>query len=218
MIRLPNQKQRITIVGRTGSGKTVAACWHLSLKPLDKMPWIIYDFKGDELINSIDRAKHVDLDFVPGKKDTGVFIVHPNPSEEEDVEKQMWKLWERENVGVYIDEGYMVARNGAANSLLTQGRSKHIPMIVLAQRPVWLSRFAFSEADFFQVFNLTNKADRITMMGHAPIDLTGGRLADYHSFYYDVGQDKTTLLSPVPPEKIILENIEKKLKSHRKII
>src|ERR1017187_6122512 len=159
---LPTNSQRIAIVGRTGSGKTVAGLWHLSKQNYHKQPWIIVDYKMDENINSIKNAIHIELKDTPKKP--GIYIVHPRPNDEEKVTALLYRVWERENIGIYIDEGYMLGnRNPALNVCLTQGRSKHIPMIVLSQRPVWLTRFVFSESDFFQIFQLNDKDDRKTV-------------------------------------------------------
>lgn len=220
-VRFPNNKQRLTIVGRTGSGKTVAANWHLSTRDFDVRPWVIYDFKGDQLINSIDRAEYVDTDFVPGKKHKGLFIVQPLPHELEQVDAQLWKIWERENVGVYVDEGYMFNEGNrpikSYETLLVQGRSKRIPMISLSQRPSWVSRFCFSEADFFQLFFLTDKRDRKTVEAFIPYGLDYD-LPEYHSYYYDVAKKQLNIFKPVPSEDVILETIDAKLKKHRTFI
>lgn len=206
------------ITGRTGTGKTVAAVWHLSLRDLDKSPWIVIDYKTDELINSIDKAEHVDVGFVPKKKATGIFIAHPVPeADDEAVNNWLLKLWERGRVGVYTDEGYMVAGCPAFNLLLTQGRSLRIPMITLSQRPVWVSRFNFSEADFFQMFELSDKRDQKTVQSFVPYSLEA-ELPLYHSYYYDVAKKKLTNLLPVPHESVILQTIEDKLKKHRRAI
>lgn len=208
--RLPNDSQRIAIIGRTGSGKTQAAVWHLSKRNLNFLPWIIYDFKGDSLINKIDGAHHVDLGYVPEEGENGIFIVHPLPHQTEEVEEHLWKLWERQRVGIYCDEGYMMQPEGAFAALLTQGRSRHIPMIVLSQRPVWVSRFVFSESDFYQVFSMNDRRDVKTLSAFIPADFDK-RLADYHSWYYDVSRNKLYQFSPVPSEDSILKVIREKL-------
>lgn len=214
-IRLPKPSQHIAIVGRNGSGKTQAALWHLSHKPFDKMPYILVDFKGDEHINGIDRARHIDLDTIP--KAPGIYIVHPTPQDVKSgkFEEFLWKIYERENIGLWFDEGYMVGESSAFETLLTQGRSKRIPIITLAQRPVWVSRFVFSESMFYQIFALTDKRDRKTIEQFAPVNMDA-RLPEYHSYYYDVGADKLSNLAPVPDESVIQANIDAKLRGMRR--
>lgn len=217
---LPDDTQRISIVGRTGSGKTIAAAWHLSLADFTHMPWVIYDFKRDSLlmqIAALKGAEHIGTDFAPRKP--GLYFVHPLPHEVEEVQAQMWKIWGHEQTGVYIDEGYMVCPppmiNQPFRALLTQGRSKHIPMIILSQRPVWLDRFVFSESDFYQVFALNHSGDRKKIMEYVPANLDE-RLPLYHSYYHDVSNAETVVLKPVPEPDLILESIENKLRSMRK--
>ena len=216
MARLPNTSQRLFIVGRTGSGKTVAALWQLSEQSIESMPWVIYDFKTDEHIGAIPGARPLDLDSLP--VEPGVYIVRPLPDETEKVEQQMWKIWEHERIGFFVDEAYMVGNDNAAfRALLTQGRSKHIPAIVCSQRPVWVSRFVLSESDFFQIFHLNDKRDRDTLTALVPANL-GKRLPDYHSFYYDVGKDDLAEFSPVPNVESIMQTFERRLSRKRRRI
>ena len=157
-VPLPGDTDRIAILGRTGSGKTQAAVDHLSRAGFEYMPWVIVDYKNDELINRIDRAQTISFDTVPDEP--GIYILKVLPGEEDDLSEWFRRVWEQEDVGIYVDEGYLVdPRDRWFNACLTQGRSKHIPMIVLSQRPVWLSRFVFSEATYFQVFDLTHSKD-----------------------------------------------------------
>lgn len=215
-IRLPKSSQHIAIVGRNGSGKTQAALWHLSQRPLDRRPYIAIDFKGDEHINAIERARYIGLgDEIP--RVPGVYILQPTPLDAKQgrVEEFLWRIYERGNTGLWIDEGYMLGDSSAFETLLTQGRSKRIPIITLAQRPVWVSRFVFSESMFYQIFSLTDKRDKKTVESFAPINMDS-RLPEFHSWYYDVGVDRVTGLKPVPLEDEILEVIDGKLKNIRR--
>jgi hypothetical protein len=211
-MRLPTDTQRLTIVGRTGSGKTVAAVWHLSVRSWDQKPWLVYDFKMDDLINDIPGVKHIGTNEVP--KHPGIYAVHPHPDDFEGVQRQLWKCWEQENIGIYVDEGYMICgvRNPAFRSILTQGRSKHIPVIILSQRPVWLDRFVFSESDYYQVFALNDIEDRKQINRFAYIDIDA-KLPDYHSWYYDVATDTTEVLLPVPAKDKILETFASRMEN-----
>ena len=224
-MRLPNDSQRITIYGKTGTGKTRAAVWHLSQRRFDVRPWIVLNHKGEELIDSIEGAQHVELDFVPKK--AGIYIFHPIPEvDDEAVTSLLWKIHARENCGIYIDEGYMLpARDPAFQAILTQGRSKKIPLITLTQRPVWVTRFAISEADFHQVFYLQDKDDRKRVNSFIPADLERWmrtevnqppKLPEFHSLYYDVGKNHLNMLLPVPDDSILLATIEARLKPKNK--
>ena len=211
-IRLPGPTHRIAIVGRTGSGKTQAAVWHLSNADFDRRPWVIVDYKDDDLINSIERAQVIGYDEMPDVP--GIYILKVLPGEEKQLSDWFQDAWSMEDIGIYIDEGYMVDRNDRwFNACLTQGRSRHIPMIVLSQRPVWLSRFVFSEADFFQVFDLTHKKDLEKVREYIRDDenLMDRNLEQYHSFYYDVGQRRLEIFRPVPEEDVLLARIERRL-------
>jgi hypothetical protein len=217
VFRLPSNKQRIAIIGRTGSGKTIAGLWHLSNANFDVQPWVVIDYKTDEHIAGIERAQIIDTSFTP--KRPGIYVIQPEP--EESLHDFLTNILNRENIGVYVDEGYMMSEDYQTEkrfkTLLTQGRSKRIPMIVLSQRPAWITRFVFSEADFYQVFHLNDIRDQKTVEAFLPRN-TYRRLPDYHSIYYDVGKNKVDYLAPVPDEETILEKIEEKLKPVRKTI
>lgn len=203
-------------MGRTGSGKTQAAMWHLSMANFDRMPYVILDFKTDDSINNIEHATHLDgYNDVP--KSPGIYVLHPLPSETEQVEQYLYKLWAKERVGIYCDEGYMLQDNEAFIACLTQGRSKQIPMIVLTQRPAWISRFVFSEADFYQVFALNDSRDRKTIASFVPGNFKDKvKLPNYHSYYYDVAEDNLRVLGPVPEMNEIHEKIESRLDKKRR--
>lgn len=216
--RLPNDHERITIVGRTGSGKTLAALWHLSRRRFDRLPWVILDTKGDEHIERLTDegiAQEIDFSWRPRsggalrRPTRGVFVLRPLPKESAELNEFLWAIWEHGAVGVYVDEGYMVGKSDAFDAILTQGRSLRIPVILLSQRPVWLTRFAFSEADYFQVFHLTDTRDHDTVQSFAPLRLEK-RLPRYHSWYYDVKRDRKVLFRPVPGEDDLMAAIEEK--------
>lgn len=218
-MRYPDDSQRASIVGRTGSGKTVAAAAILLHSNFNRKPYLVYDFKRDSLlaqIGELDGTEHIDTSFVPTKP--GIYFVHPHPDDTESVERQMWAIWERENVGVFVDEGYMVCgpgrNNSAFRSLLTQGRSKKIPVITLSQRPVYLDRFVFSEADFFIVFSLTHSGDQKKVMEYVPADLTRP-LPQYHSYYHDVAKAQTVVLKPFPSGDKLIAGFDRKLDAMR---
>lgn len=209
-VRLPNNRQRIAVLGRTGSGKTLAAGWHLSTKDLARDKWVAIDFKHDELIGAIEGARHID--FEDPMRHPGLYVLRPLPHEIERVDKFLWeKVWQPGGIGVWCDEGYMFQDTPGFEACLFQGRSKRIPMIVLAQRPAWISRFVFSEADFYQFFALNDLRDKKTVANLVPALYKAERLPDYHSYYYDVAKDNLVVMQPVPSKDEIIEKIDSKL-------
>lgn len=205
-VKFPSEHDRLAVIGRTGSGKTQAATWHLSGKDFARQPWVIVNTKGDPLLNeigSIKGVKQITIDETP--EENGLYIVSPLPNEGDRIDAFFYRIWEKQNTGVYIDEGYMIDKTDGLNALLTQGRSRKIPMIVLSQRPAWISKFVFSEADYIQLFHLQHEADRKNVAQFVPFD-TRYRLPKYHSYWYNVSENEIVQFSPVPPRATILAN------------
>ena len=229
--RLPEVDEQAAIIGRNGTGKTQLGNWLLSKQDLRAKPWIILNYKGDALINSISRAriiKHMDMPDAPG-----VYILNSNPGLKIQDESFLWRLWEEENTGLFIDEGYMVPKKdgGAFEALLTQGRSKHIPIITLSQRPVELCRFVFSEASHVALFHLNDERDVKTVTNFVPRDFPNwvpsefakqGRLPPYHARWYDQkgndGQGARFILKPVPSADQIRKDIDAQLEPRTRML
>ena len=215
-LNLPGPGQRILVVGKTGSGKTVAALWHLSKQDFDERPWTIVDFKRDNQINAIEGAEYISVEDDP-PTEPGIYIMRLNPDDTPLLDEYFNKVWAQENHGLYIDEGYMVSSSRtpskAFRTVLTQGRSKRISVILLSQRPNWIDRFNVSESDYFQVFWLNDSDDRKILQRFLPenADLEN-RLAPFHSVYYDVGSDNAQTLGPVPDVPAILDTINSRLR------
>ena len=212
-INLPNDTHRIAVIGRTGSGKTYAGMWHLTMRRFDLMPWVIYDMKRDQLIADIPYTREIGLDETPRKP--GIYIVRPDPDDNEGLDKSLMNIRRATNIGIYVDEGFMIGqRSKPFNAILTQGRSLHIPVIILSQRPVWLTRFVWSESEYFQVFELSYEEDQKVVKRFAPVDFTKP-LPPYYSQYYDVVKKQHVTLKPVPKGDILLQTFEDRLKTRR---
>ncbi len=217
--RLPGATHRTGIFGRTGSGKTRQAAWLLSLSPFDKVPYVVIDYKLEQLFTQTDRIREIGFDEVPKKP--GVYILRPLPTDDDAVEAWLWKLHQRENCGIYVDEGYGIdPKSKALRAVLTQGRSKRLPVIYISQRPAWISPFVVSEADFLSVFQLTKPEDRQRVAAIMPaLDLDVSQsLPEYHSRWYDVGRAQGFTLKPVPSDDDILNRLDDRLKPKRKAL
>lgn len=212
-------KRRI-IAGQTGSGKTQAGAYYLAKQNFNEKPAVIYDFKGDALLNSIEGVRELGVG-APIPDDPGLYITHPLPDQDDDlVSEQMQNIWARGNTIVYIDEGLVLGRrNKWFRALLTQGRSREVDMIILTQRPTFVDVFAFSEADYWNVFRLNFK-DLQKVNEYIPVkqklaeqgfDWRKYELPKYHCFFYDVSEHEFAELSPVPDRQAILNMFKVKM-------
>lgn len=216
--RHPTDTQRLTVIGKTGSGKTQGAAFHLAGRSFDKKPWIVFDFKRDGLLGDIPHTQEWDIG-TPVPKKPGIYLTHPLPGQDDAVEAALWNIWARENIGVYIDELYMLNKNSHAfQAILTQGRSKRIPVIMLTQRPVAVSRFAFSEADYIQLYTLTDKRDYKTVKEFMPLPIEAQLPGPYFSWWWDNARNYKAVLKPVPQEDIILDVFHARLGPKRATI
>ena len=219
----PANDEHTTIVGRNGCGKTQLGCFLLGVRDLKSERWVALDFKNDDLINSLAFAKHIEGDKVPRKP--GLYVKHFSRASDDEINRFLWRIWEEENTGVYIDEGYFVPQGeeGAYKGLLTTGRSKHIPVITLSQRPVRISRFALSEVSHVAVFDLNDRRDWRTLDEVLPQGFTdwlpvqfGDKLPKYHARWYSVKTDGRYIVKPVPSADEIRELIDNQLEPDRK--
>jgi hypothetical protein len=226
--RLPRDDEHLVVVGRNGTGKSQFAAWTLSKKDLTAKPFIVVDYKGEELFNGITKIRPIShTDPIPDEP--GLYILHSRPDMDEETENWLWKVWERGNTGLFIDEGYLLPQKdrGAFQSILTQGRSKRIPVTTLSQRPVRISRFVFSEASHVAAFDLTDRRDRESLSEIVPDDFVewvppafnvDGELPDYHARWYSVKNKGRYVLRPVPDAKQIIADIDMQLRPIRRWI
>jgi hypothetical protein len=176
------------------------------------MPYVIVDYKYDALLNGSDRVQQIGVhEKLPSK--SGLYIVHPVPDTDDDaVEDMLYRIWRNENIGVFFDEGYMIPQQSkAVRALLTQGRSKNIPVIMLSQRPAWITRFAMSEADFYMVFHLQHAGDKKRIAEFTPPGFAHTETAKFCSKWYDVSEHQVFMLKPVPSAAEILNRIDERL-------
>lgn len=218
--RLPNTQERVAVIGRTGSGKTRLASFILSYAPYDKMPWVIFDFKGEELFNGIEHLREIGFKDKP--KEPGLYRISPRPNEAEETEDFMWGIHERGRTGCYFDETLQIPghyKAGAFRALLTQGRSKRIPCILNTQRPSGVSPYVFSEADHFAIFHLNRREDVDAVRSYVSDDVDlHAPLPQYHSRWYDVKDDATYHLRPVEDDAAILARFNSRLKPRSRFI
>lgn len=213
---IPGAGHRTVIVGRTGTGKSVFAFHLLSHQDFNRRPWLLIDYKGEDLVRGIVRraVNVIRPGALPGKE-PGIYYMNPTPViDNEGVEETLWRIWERGRTGIFFDETFNLPnRSAAVSAILTQGRSKRIPVIACAQRPVNVDRNFFNQADYVCSFSLRQRDDQIEMENYLslPKFFTEGGLPDRHAIWYDVKRDRHCILTPCPPPDHILSTLNARI-------
>ena len=216
---LPRDDEHVAIFGHTGSGKTQMGAWLLSTKDLQSRPHIIIDYKGDELLNSLENTREIGFE-IPKK--SGLYILHARVDLQDDMENWLWRIHEAENIHLYADEGYMLPRLskfGAVDAIQTQGRSKRVSMTTLSQRPIGIPRYVVSEASHVALFHLNDErdvatAEQIVPKGFAewtPREFRTTGLPRYACRWYSVKTRSRFILRPVPNADEIKHKIDSPL-------
>lgn len=221
--KLPAEDEHVAVVGRNGSGKTQLGAFLLAMQDLGNRTWLVLDYKGEEIFQALERVRYIGFSDVPSEP--GLYVLPSRPDLEERTEAWLWRIWDKTHVGLFIDEAYMLPNylKGAFQAILTQGRSRRIPVITLTQRPVRVTPFAFSEASHVAVFDLNAKADRKTIedrtgegfMTWRPAEFPEERLPKFHSRWYAVKSDSRYVVRPVPDAREIVKRIDSQLRPKR---
>ncbi len=223
--RPPSDEDRVSVIGSTGEGKTQFSVWLLSVSHFNRMPYIIVDYKREPLIAQIDRVKEIGYKELPTRP--GLYVIRPEHDENDQVENFLGRIYARGNTGLYFDEAYMLPNsgphgNGYFRAILTQGRSKKIPSIILTQRPAHILGFAFSEAQHRAVFYLNHPRDRKTIAEYFPSGVVlKNSLPKYHCWWYSSGERTAIPMRPVPDAYDLLDRIDNRLtpqQTRRRII
>lgn len=206
------------MIGRNGTGKTRFGAWVLANSSIDRRPWVVIDFKGEELFRRIGKDKITRID--PSSRAPtrpGLYLLRPRLDQKDDVDDFLWRCWEVCNrqsdrgspggIGIFADEGMMLPKDGALQTILVQGRSLKMPRIMLVQRPVRVAREVFSEANFYCIFRLNDKRDKKVLDEFLPEDIAYGESEQYHSLWYDVDRDAIFQLTPCPSDEHIIAKI-----------
>ncbi len=216
-IEFPGDTNRHAIIGMTGSGKTHFGMWCLSQRSFDTMPWVVIDSKREDLLKDIPWTDEIPIKRKPPTR-AGLYVTRPSVADFSNgtVTEFLYSTWRAGDTGLFIDEGYSFDRNDPGlKTVLTQGRSKHVPVIALSQKPSWTSPFLFSESEFKTIFylDMPNDIDRVMewMPAKARDPVTGGpidpgSLPDHHAYWRH--RRHVYRISPCEPWQNILERFE----------
>lgn len=147
------QGEHVIVIGDTGSGKT-----YLFSKLLELRDHVIVvktkpddvKFPGYEKIKEYGKIMNL-------KSSKFVLDAGFNPKlQRYHVGNLINLAWGQEGWTIGVDEAYywtqILKLETQMNMLLTQGRSKHLTIVVGMQRPAWISRFALSQATHAFIF------------------------------------------------------------------
>lgn len=232
----PGPQDRVTIVGMTGSGKSTFAMWLFSeYADFQRKPWIFIDYKGEPLIAQARAEKMVkplninsQLPDVPG-----IWVVRAEANHGPDpMNAFLMNVYNHGNIGIIIDETTMLPNTrgdgntgGPYQTLLSQGRSKTIPVWSLSQRPAFINRMAFTENNYFCAFRLKSEDDNDKVMREIPkrsenYDYVWDEDIWYpkghYSRWYDANRDINYRLRPCPPPEEILNKLFERVDDAKK--
>jgi len=201
-----NPGKRAIVAGRTGSGKSSLARWLLVRSPGH---WVILNPKWTKAFNSLPNSKVIEgIDLKKIEKsifENRFTIINPLSSQTDPDLLDVLIKWLHEtftDIGLCLDESYSVHTNGRAGpgliGWLTRGRELKQSFLGLTQRPAYLSKFLFSEADYIGGMALTMEDDRKRMFEFTGREAYRAKLAAYDWLWYDVGEDNLRALGPVP--------------------
>lgn len=202
-----NAGTRAIVSGRTGSGKSTLGIWLLSRS---QQHWVILNPKHTAAYKNLDDAiifKKFDARAILKRLKRHKFVVL-NFKDYEATSDFMddilrWLHDKTANVGVCCDELYTMhsAAGRAGDGLvgwLTRGRELKQSFLGLTQRPVWISRFLFSETDFIGSMDLLLEDDRKRLVSETGAEGFTERLPNHRWLWYTVADDDIAKFGPVP--------------------
>ena len=187
---------RVSIFGRTGSGKTYFIIYFL-LKYLKRQyRTVFFDIK-DEVKGQIDydikinNISELDNYFITNqKKDLILFI--PKTTDVDEFNDFCKIIYKQGDIIVIIDEVSYYATQFKIESwhreLIVRGRSRNIGLGQVSQRPRGISNYIISETNHFILYQLVLKNDIDKLSTMIPMDILNQvyTLTDYKYLYYNI--------------------------------
>lgn len=205
--------KRVSVVGRTGSGKSTLGMYLLLQSPGQQ--WIILNPKGTAAykqlpdyvrINSLDFQRVAKLlkETSRGKPRYRFIDVVPTrfQTEPEMLDDFVGDLHDSyENIGLVADELYTLHKNGRAFpgliAWLTRGRELKQSFLGMTQRPAFVSQFVFSESDYIACMSLTTANDQKRIYDVTGKDIVRGHIPPREWVWFDAAENTATWFNPV---------------------
>ena len=210
--------ERVAIIGKTGSGKTV-----LAEKLLESYKYVVVlDNKGLFGTDRFTRQFYLaskgytlvrDLDALPNAaRDYDKIVYRPDPALEanrkeflEEMDAFFWWIYERGNTLLYIDEATAICDSynilPGHNAILKRGREHNIGHWASTQQPVNVNNAIFSESEHYFLFRTQIQGHRDKLAGFMG-DIVRRQIdgaAKYHYFYFNPeSMDDAVLMKPLP--------------------
>lgn len=194
--------QRLVFVGATGSGKTVLAKHFLPR--LNRV--VVIDPKHTFKLDGFKARRTVPM---IGKQ--WRIVYRPRPEDDEDLADFCDDLFRMKNVTIYIDELSTLAERYPTTTaviadIARTGRERHVAVWSALQRPRWVPRVFFTEAEGVFMFNLRSGEDRAYMA-----QFTGPEVLDpieKFSFWYANADDEHPALMRFNINKNFIESLD----------
>jgi len=195
------------LAGRTGSGKSTLATW---LMQRSAGHWVIINPKWTKAFDRLEDSKKIvsirkTKDISKSIFENRYTIINPKADESTHEQLDLLIQWLHESfvdVGIYVDELYYVHTGGRAGpgliGVLTRGRELNQTFLGATQRPAFLSKFLFSEADYICGMSLNMEADRKRMVEYTGRKAYETKLKARDWLWYDVSADTLQAWGPVP--------------------
>ncbi len=190
---------RISIFGRTGSGKTFFSkqwllphytryvFWDIKKENSD-MPHDIIITNPKELKSNIEKYNKI--------------IYQPTKPTDSDFNDICEIIFNSKNNALYVDEAALISTPSKIlyyhKVIITQGRSYDVGIINVSQRPRDIHNTLISESEHLFVFALSLETDVIKLrqqMGNAADEIY--TLPEYHFLYHNVKTNKSFIFKPI---------------------
>lgn len=172
--------------------------------------WVIINPKWTKAFDSLPEAKKIvsirkTKEIAKSIFENRFTIINPKADESNVDDLDLLIQWLHESfidIGIYVDELYYIHSNNRAGpgliGVLTRGRELNQTFLGATQRPVGISRFLFSEADYICGMSLTTEDDRQRMADYTGHKEFLVKLKAYDWLWYDIGRDTLHGWGPVP--------------------